>query len=214
MEPIDGFWLPQKRAGAGAVARTPSTRPCPLPADAPASRATTARHRSLACAQPGAVGSAAGRSTGTNRQRAPRGQAYWERFRRPWSLVGRRFADPADPLRTLALAALPGYTGYSEAMIRLTLGALDMWALDQFPAAFQLSPTLRRRHRLAAAGGDLASSTGGEGLSGRLRFFGAASVLSPAGAPARWRPPLVWPAIAPGPGGGLWGRQRAGYRPA
>ena len=77
-----------------------------------------------------------------NRQRAPRGTEYWDRFQAALAGVGRHLADPADPQRTRALATLPGYTGYSSAMIRLALEALDMWAMDRFPSVFQQLPTL------------------------------------------------------------------------
>jgi hypothetical protein len=97
----------------------------------------------------------------SNRQRVPQGQAFWDRFQAALEPVARRFADPADPLHNVARAALPVYTGYSEAMVRMTLGALDMWALEQFPAAFQLAPTLEAAANWQAMGN----------LAGRLRFY-------------------------------------------
>ncbi|HEM46239.1 MAG TPA: hypothetical protein ENO23_04250 [Alphaproteobacteria bacterium] len=48
-------------------------------------------------------------------------------------------------------------------MIRATLGAIDMWALDQFPAAFRQAPTVA-----AAAGWQPL-----DGLPGYLRFYPA-----------------------------------------
>jgi hypothetical protein len=106
-----------------------------------------------------------------NRQRAPRGQAFWGRLQAALGEVGRRFAEPSDPLRALALAALPGYTGYSEPMIRFTLGALDLMALEQLPAAFALPLTYR------SAGGWRAM----RGLIGRLRFYPARRWLAALG---------------------------------
>jgi hypothetical protein len=58
-------------------------------------------------------------------------------------------------------------------MIELTLGALDMWALDQFPAAFELSPTLQATARWQPMFGAPAAGSPELGLPGQLRFFGA-----------------------------------------
>lgn len=98
-----------------------------------------------------------------NRQQAPQGTAYWDRFQAALAVVGRRLADPTDPLRGQALATLPGYTGYSQAMIRLALDSLDLWAADQFPAVFQQLPSLAVAADWLPLGG----------LPGRLRFFPA-----------------------------------------
>jgi hypothetical protein len=97
----------------------------------------------------------------SNRERVPQGQVFWDRFQAALKPVAARFADPADPLHCAARATLPAYTGYSEAMVEVTLGALDMWALEQFPAAFQLLPTLE-----AATDWQVM-----ENLPGRLRFY-------------------------------------------
>ncbi len=107
----------------------------------------------------------------SNRQRVPQGRAFWDRFQAAIGPVAGRFADPSDPLHNVARAALPAYTGYSEAMVRMTLDALDMWALEQFPAAFQLAPTLEAAANWQAMGD----------LAGRLRFYGD----------RRWRPSLA-----------------------
>jgi len=96
-----------------------------------------------------------------NRQRTPKGQAFWDRLQAASANVALRFADPSDPLWEQALAALPGYTGYSEPMIRFTLGAMDLMTLRELPAAFALSPT----RRVAQDWQPMA------GLSGRLRFY-------------------------------------------
>jgi hypothetical protein len=96
-----------------------------------------------------------------NRRLAPQGAEFWERLQAALKETGRRFSQPSDPLRMTALGALPGYTGYSEPMVRLTVGALDMFSLDQLPIAFNLSPT---RH--AARSWETM-----QGLPGRLRFF-------------------------------------------
>jgi hypothetical protein len=97
-----------------------------------------------------------------NREQAPRGQAFWERLQAALDPASRLLSNPAEPLHRLALSTLPGYTGYSEAMIRLTLGALDLWTLDQFAAALELAPALE-----AMAGWQPMP-----GLPGRLRFYG------------------------------------------
>jgi hypothetical protein len=91
----------------------------------------------------------------------PKGRAFWNRLQAALANLAQRFADPTDPLREQALAALPGYTGYSEPMIRFTLGALDLMSLRELPAAFALSPT----RRVARDWQPMPE------LSGRLRFY-------------------------------------------
>ncbi len=162
MEPMDGFWLPrsvrqqvlspQTRYSTLSFARG---RPC-SPGD---EGAVTARWPMLGIEQWQRLLD----TLRENRQQVPQREAYWERFCAALARVGRRFADAADPLHASAMAALPGYTGYSEAMIRLTLSAMDMWALDSFDAAFRLAPTLE-----ATAGWQPMA-----GLPGRLRFYAA-----------------------------------------
>jgi len=141
MEPLDGFWLPNS---VGQQLLSPGTE-----------YTTLSFAQGRAC-EPGDGGAVTVRSPvlqpaqweqllaalRANRQRAPRADAFWARFQAALGPVGRRFADPADPVHSLALANLPGYTGYSQAMIRLALGMLEMWTLDQFAAAFRLAPTL------------------------------------------------------------------------
>jgi hypothetical protein len=177
VEPRDGFWLPR------------SVRQQVLSPETEYTTLSFARGR--ACA-PGDEGAITARwpmlrieqwdrllaVLRENRQRAPRREAYWDRFRAALARVGKRFADTAGPLHTSALTALPAYTGYSEPMIRLTLSAMDMWTLDAFAAAFRLAPTLD-----ASAGWQPMA-----GLSGRLRFY-------PAG---RWQRSMGW---LPGRGG-------------
>jgi Acyl-CoA reductase (LuxC) len=159
---IDGFWLPRQVRDQVLSAAThyaflsfADGRPCE-PGDA---GAVTAKwpvlepaewRRLLACLR-------------SARQRAPSGREFWARLQAALLTVGRRLADPLDPLHLLALAALPGYTGYSEPMIRLALGAIDLVNLDQLPAAFALTPTVR-----AARGWQCL-----DGLPGRLRCYPA-----------------------------------------
>ncbi|MFC2030584.1 hypothetical protein ACFLWA_07650, partial [Chloroflexota bacterium] len=119
MEPIDGFWLPESVREAVLVPdRGYETlcfargRPCE-PGD---EGAVTVRWPVL---EPG-VWARLLAALRANRRRAPQGRAFWDRFQAALEPVAARFADPADRSHTLALAALPGYTGYSEAMIRLT----------------------------------------------------------------------------------------------
>jgi hypothetical protein len=137
---MDGFWLPQnvreQVLSPGTQYKTLSFargRPCSQDDE----NAVTARWPVLG---QGAWAQLL-KALNANRQRAPQGAEYWERFQAALAVVGQRLADPADPLRVQALATLPTYTGYSEAMIRLALDALDMWAMDKFPSVFQLLPT-------------------------------------------------------------------------
>ncbi|MFM8322992.1 MAG: acyl-CoA reductase [Chloroflexota bacterium] len=78
------------------------------------------------------------------RRSAPSGMAYWERFNRALPAAGALLADPHGPYYQAGMAALPGYTGYSQAMIRAALHA---------PANFALPGTLPAFSSEAPAGG-------------------------------------------------------------
>jgi hypothetical protein len=157
---VDGFWLPR------------SVREAVFDAGTVYTTHSFAQGRQVGAGDEGAVtarwpvldGGAWERllaALEANRARAPRGEAFWARFEAALPRVARRFADPSDPLHRAALDTLPAYTGYSEAMIRATLGAMDLWALDQFPAAYRLAPALEAATRWQPMGD----------LPGRLRFY-------------------------------------------
>jgi hypothetical protein len=164
--PINGFWLPRGVREQVLSAETEyatlsfaNGRPCE-PGD---EGAITARWPQLSREQWTRLLAA----LQENRRRAPHGQAFWDRLQTALEAVSRRFAEPSDPLRIQALTALPGYTGYSEPMIRHALGALDLIELAQLPAAFSLSPTYH----------DAGSWQPMDGLPGRLRFYEASPWL-------------------------------------
>ncbi len=94
------------------------------------------------------------------RERAPRGPEFWDRLRMAMGAVAQRLADPRNPARR-ALEMIPGYTGYSEAMIGSVMAAPEIWDLEQMALALALNPT-----KAAAAGWRPLP-----GLPGRLRFF-------------------------------------------
>ncbi len=96
-----------------------------------------------------------------NRQRVPRGNAYWDRMQAALKTIGKRLSNPSDSLSLRALNSLPGYTGYSKAMVGLTLGALDMISLSDIPHAFEVSPTWHCARAWEAM----------PNLQGRLRFY-------------------------------------------
>ena len=96
-----------------------------------------------------------------NRSQAPGGEAFWTRLQRALQEVGKRFADPADSLVIRALATLPGYTGYSQAMVRFTLGALDLMAFDQFSKVFSQPAVMRTAREWQSM----------QGMPGWLRFY-------------------------------------------
>ncbi len=157
---IDGFWLPH------------DVRELVLSPDTQYATLSMANGRLCEPADPGAITARWPRlqqhkwaellsTLRENRLKAPRAQEYWQRLQVALEAVALRFADPSDPLRAQALANLPSYTGYSEPMIRFTLGALDMMTLDQLPAAFALAPT----NRVASGWQPM------QGLPGRLRFY-------------------------------------------
>ena len=96
-----------------------------------------------------------------NRNRSPAGKAFWKRLEKAIDEVSQRLSNPSDPLRYKALNALPGYTGYSEPMIRYTLDSLDLIPLGNLPAAFDLSLT----NRAAQEWQSMADTPG------RIRFY-------------------------------------------
>ncbi|MFC2054620.1 acyl-CoA reductase [Chloroflexota bacterium] len=96
-----------------------------------------------------------------NRQRAPTGTEFWKRFQKALDEVQRRFGIPTDLLRKQALNTLPSFTGYSEPMIRITLDAQDIMALNQLEMAFSYKPLKRVSKDWQAI----------QGLPGRIRFF-------------------------------------------
>ncbi len=156
---LDGFWLPRNiRTSLLSTDTTYDTlslaggRPCEP--DDP--RAVTMRWPRLQQEQWTRLLAA----IQENRQKAPRGPEFWERLQIALRIAGQRMANPTDPLHAQAMSTLPGYTGYSEAMIGFTLGALDMVALDQLSAAMKLSPTRQTAHGWQKI----------PGLPGRLHF--------------------------------------------
>lgn len=170
MSPVDGFWLPANLHGQLLTSETDyitasscEGRPC----QAGEAGAVTARWPKFTPDQWQRL------LTGLreNRRKAPQGAEYWLRFQAALSSAGRQLADPDNPLRQQALASLPGYTGYAEAMIRFTLGSLEWMTLEQFSGAFSLAPTRRAMHSWQPM----------PGLPGRLRFFPANPVAKAVG---------------------------------
>jgi hypothetical protein len=75
-----------------------------------------------------------------NRQKAPRGLAFWERLQAALQVAARRLSDPGDPLHRRAMETVHVYTGYAPQMIEFTLGAFALMAPGQFPAAYRQNP--------------------------------------------------------------------------
>jgi hypothetical protein len=156
---IDGFWLPRDVRALVVGADTPYdtlTLANGRPAEPGAPRAVTARWPRLQPEQ----GRALLAALRENRRTAPQGEALWTRLGVAVVAAGRRLADPNDPLRAVALAALPSYTGYSEPMIRSILGSLDMMPLAEMTPALTLSLTRRALRDWQQL----------PGLPGRVRF--------------------------------------------
>ena len=63
---------------------------------------------------------------------------YWDRLGTALRTVGKRMTQHGDSLREQILRAVPGYTGYSRAMIELTLHSLELMSLDQMAGAYIL----------------------------------------------------------------------------
>jgi len=157
---VDGFWLPK---GVRKKLLTPQTefitssfthgRPC----EPEAKGAITARWPRLLEGHWRILLD----ELENNRQAAPTGQEFWDRLLEALRKVGERFSDPSDNLYIQALNYLPGYTGYSEPMIRLTVGSLGLFSLEKFPSAFTFSPTNHSKRYWQEI----------PGLPGRLRYY-------------------------------------------
>lgn len=135
---MDGFWLPQLVSQSVLAVDTPWAHLTlrhgqPAQADDPA--AVTVRWPQLSLAQWQRLLA----ELQDNRRRLPHGPALWRRLQQALTRVGRRLADPQDPLHRQVLAALPAYTGYSQPMIQFALRAMELMALDQLPQALNLT---------------------------------------------------------------------------
>jgi hypothetical protein len=160
LRPIDGFWLPRDirlRLLPSSVEYQALSFTQGRPCQADDEGAITAHWPRLSMAQWRDLLAA----LGANRSRLPTGHVLWERLQAALLVAGRRFADESDPLRRQALETVPRYTGYSEPMIRLALGALEMFSLEGMEAAFSHLPM-----RAAVSAWQRMP-----GLPGRLRFF-------------------------------------------
>lgn len=157
---IDGFWLPPQ---VRSTVLTPETEfeertfANGQPASAQTPGAVTARWPRLDSQQWAALLQALEH----NRSRPPQGEDFWRRFQAALKHAGRRLADPSDPLHQQAMQTLPGYTGYSLAMIHLALRALDLFSLEQLPAAFSFIPAWQAMERWQPM----------PGIPGRARFY-------------------------------------------
>lgn len=158
--PIEGFWLPRQVRDAILTPETEfeeRTFANGQPASVQAPGAATARWPRLDSRQWAALL----QSLERNRSLPPKGGNFWRRFQAAINHAGRRLADPSDPLHQRAIQTLPGYTGYSPAMIHLALRALDLFSLEQLPATFSFAPTWQAIERWQPM----------PGLPGRARFF-------------------------------------------
>lgn len=174
----EGFWLPASLRSSLVTSATEWEQLAYLqgrPVQAGEAQAATARWPRLSTAQWRDL--LAGLQA--NRRQSPRGREYWERLQAALAVAGKRLADPGGPLHQQALEALPTYTGYAPQMIQLTLGALGMMSLAQFPAAYRAAQGLDRR--VAQAWQEF------PGLPGWVRFFpgrgGRPQARRPQGAP-------------------------------
>jgi hypothetical protein len=96
-----------------------------------------------------------------NRRRLPSGEVLWQRLVRALQAASSQVFAPMEPQSARLIAALPKITGYSPAMLGFALQALDLFALDQMPAAYR-AQILRK---------SIMEWQPVPGLSGRLRFF-------------------------------------------
>ncbi len=160
---IDGFWLPKamRRAIVGGrrtwvESSFAAGRECGREREAETPGAVTTRWPRLTENDWTVLldGLAAARG------RAPRGPEFWDRLNVAMKVVARGLADPKAPARR-ELETIPGYTGYSPAMIGSVMAAPEIWDLEQMTRAFALDPRKATKARWQPL----------PGLPGRLRFF-------------------------------------------
>ncbi len=157
---MEGFWLPQDLRRRLLSAETPmasATMRNGAPASPQAAGSVTAHWPQFDHDQWRALLAA----LRENRRRLPAGPALWDRLQAALARAGARLADPNDPCHQQAVATLPAYTGYSEAMIRFALRAMGLMALDQLPQALELAPDGRGITNWQPLGG----------MPGRWRFY-------------------------------------------
>ncbi len=97
----------------------------------------------------------------SNRQRVPRGEAYWQRLQSALQNVADQLNNPQDALSQKAIGALPVYSGFSEEMIAFTMQALELINLSDLPRSLKTQPTWRAARQWQAL----------SGLPGLLRFY-------------------------------------------
>ena len=139
-ETIDGFWLPQnirERVLTKDTEFDTATFSQGLESDYKNRAAVTARWPRFSMEQWKEIL----KLLKENRHQAPTGVEFWQRFQSALNEIQCRFESPTETLRLQALDTLPKYTGYSEPMIRYTLSAQNMMALNQIPAAFSFIPS-------------------------------------------------------------------------
>lgn len=102
-----------------------------------------------------------------NRRRVPTGLEFWDRFQAALQACDIQLSDLTNPLRRRAVDALPGYTGFSEPMIRSVLGAIELMSFAALPDVFRSSPTMAAAHQWQPL----------NGLQGRIRFFARNPVI-------------------------------------
>lgn len=102
-----------------------------------------------------------------NRRRVPRGVEFWERLQAALARSDAQLADEHHPLHKKIIGTVPAYTGFSEPMIRSTVGALQLMSWQAFPAIFQSSPPVAAARSWQPVNGN----------PGRVRYFGAPPAL-------------------------------------
>ena len=164
---LDGYWLPK---GLQSQFLTSATEFISLsfargrPSLPDAEGAVTVRWPVLSISEWRAMLS----SLDQNRRSLPAGLELWDRLKAALRFASRDLADPQSNLYRIAVASIPSYTGYSEAMIGFMLNALDFFELDDMPAAAAARPSWQT----AAAWCSI------PGISGRLQFFPRSPLIS------------------------------------
>lgn len=156
---FDGFWLPGNipKSRFAGINFTTQTLCQGRSAQPGAPGAVTVRWPNLDVGEFQALLSA----LDENKRRVPNGATFWPRFQAALQQAARRLGNPADPLHRQALAALPGYTGYSPQMIAMALQAMAWFSLERLPQALGRPPSADAGRAWQAL----------SGLPGWIRFF-------------------------------------------
>lgn len=180
VQPLDGFWLPQRLRSQFISSNTSYTG------------LTYSASRECTSDTPGAISSRWPvlsieswtdllAALQAERRRVPQGEEFWVRMQNALAAAGRLLMEPTNEKAAYAISALPGYTGFSPAMVRIALSSQALFDLQQYVPAYSHLPTWNA----------ILDWQEMPGLSGKVRFFPLRSAdRAAASLPGRKNKPL------------------------